>query len=138
MIKRIQTDMRSNLKMAVKDHKKMLSFVKSATKKNSIKTVYIAGKVTGLPYDEVYEKFRTCQLKLEANGYLVINPCDMISKNENWDTAMLLCLHLIQFADYITLLPDWVESKGARMEKEVATLIGLQFLALDLVEGASK
>lgn len=96
----------------------------------NLKAVYIAGKVTGLDYDAVYLKFKKRQLELEAAGYFVINPCELIDKNCNWILAMKICLYVLQFADYINLLHDWQESEGATMEKAHADKLNIKVLEL--------
>lgn len=124
----MKRDMKGNFKAIIRDHREMLSLFSKANKTNNVKVVYIAGKVTGLPYPEVVQKFRTRQLMLEAGGYLVINPCDHIKETEDWDTAMKLCLYLLQFANCINLLHDWQDSKGAMIEKEHAEVLGIELL----------
>lgn len=87
--------------------------------------VYIAGKVTGLPYDEVYAKFRAAQLKLEAQGYNVYNPCEHIDKHEHWEQAMRKAIILLCKSDFIYLLPDWHLSDGAKVEWELALKLNI-------------
>lgn len=85
-----------------------------------VKIVYIAGKVTGLEYVYVHSKFALREAQLIKQGYVVINPCDLIDENEDWQTAMKICVSLLSFADYISLLDDWQESEGATLEKNLA------------------
>ncbi len=96
-----------------------------------IEVVYIAGKVTGLPYRDVAAKFLRRQLELEALGYIVINPCNLIAADEDWLTAMKICLYIMPFADHINLLHDWQDSNGATIEKELAEKLGLNLLTLE-------
>jgi hypothetical protein len=42
------------------------------------KKIYIAGKVTGLPQQEVIIKFAELQVGLESCGYEVINPLEVV------------------------------------------------------------
>ena len=52
-----------------------------------MKTIYLAGKVTGLPIHEVTMKFGSKQKQLEAKGYEVINPLELVSKHgQGWQT----------------------------------------------------
>lgn len=99
-----------------------------------LKVAYIAGKVTGLDYDAVYLKFKKRQLELEAAGYFVINPCELIDKDCDWKLAMKICLYLLQFADFISLLHDWQDSEGATMEKYHAEKLGIEVLDLSAKE----
>lgn len=95
-----------------------------------IKIVYIAGKVTGLDYTGVRAKFARREVQLIDAGYVVINPCDLISEHEDWQTAMKISLALLSFADLISLLPDWHESQGATLEKQLADKFNIKTLAL--------
>lgn len=94
------------------------------------KTVYIAGKVSGLPYSEVYIKFRTASLKLEAAGYSVINPVELVAEDADWIQAMRICISFLPHADYIYLLPDWQDSNGAKVEKQLADVLKIDVLSL--------
>jgi len=88
-------------------------------------TVYLAGKVTDLPYNEVYSKFMAKQLELEAMGFKVLNPCLVIRQDAPWDRAMRIALGLLLTADFICLLHDWHESEGAKMERSVALKLNI-------------
>lgn len=120
-----RADMLANLKAIASDHQHTLDMFKQALNANKTHIVYIAGKVTGLPYKEVYEKFEKRQLELEAKGFIVINPCKFVRQNEDWKTAMQICIVLLQYADYICRLPDYNESAGARLEWSVAIALNI-------------
>ena len=85
-----------------------------------VKIVYIAGKVTGLEYTHVRNKFALRESQLAKQGYVVINPCDLIDEHEDWQTAMKICVSLLSFADFISLLDDWQDSEGATLERHLA------------------
>ena len=89
------------------------------------RTVYIAGKVTGLPYTEVYAKFKAKQLELEADGYEVVNPCEITPADAEWQAAMRICIKALVQCDSICLLPDWYLSDGAKVERSLALTLGL-------------
>ncbi|AYD48227.1 DUF4406 domain-containing protein [Arachidicoccus soli] len=112
-----------------------------------MKTIYIAGKIKGLSFDEVVKKFATAQTKLEAEGYNVINPIELLIK-QNWnrrdcnlpplseekDRSEILKMdiyHLTTFCNAIYLLSDWMDSRGAAMEFHIANVLGLEILAQD-------
>jgi hypothetical protein len=90
--------------------------------------IYVAGKVTGLPTEEVLRKFDNAKNKLEANGYKVLNPCDFISPSESWETAMRLASTLLNMSDSIYMLPDWKDSEGAKWEFTQAVKFGLSVI----------
>ena len=92
----------------------------------NLPVIYIAGKVTGLPYKEVTAKFKIKQLELEAMDFFVLNPVDVINDEDcNWQEAMRVSVMLLANADYICLLPDWWDSDGAKLERELAMRLGI-------------
>lgn len=85
------------------------------------KTIYIAGKVTGLLAKTVQVKFKKAQNELEEKGFDVVNPVELINNpNEDWDVAMNKCIEALQLCDAIVLLPCWQDSKGACIEQKLA------------------
>lgn len=94
------------------------------------KVVYIAGKVTGLPYPETCVKFMTRQIELENKGYHVINPMRMVHKEADWQNAMKICISFLPHADLISLLHDWQDSEGAMFEKVIADRLGINQIEL--------
>lgn len=92
--------------------------------------VYIAGKVTGLPYKQVYAKFKTMQTKLEAMGFEVVNPCEITAADSPWNGAMRTCIKALMECDCICLLPCWGFSKGATVERNLALTLGMPVLEL--------
>lgn len=89
---------------------------------------YICGKVTGLPYEETFAKFLKRQLELESRGYYVINPMRLVHPDANWDDAMKICLSFLPYSDFVSLLHDWQDSKGATIEKEIFDRLGIEAL----------
>ena len=84
-------------------------------KKN--KRIYISGKISGLPYDEVIAKFEAAELILMEMGYDVFNPLkNGLTKESSWSQHMFLDLKELLKCDCIYLLPDALDSKGARLE----------------------
>ena len=63
------------------------------------KQIYIAGKVTGLPHDAVFEKFSAVQKRLLNEGHIAHNPVAMVKacklENESWETIMKECIKII-------------------------------------------
>lgn len=88
--------------------------------------IYLAGKVSGLHYPDVVEKFRKRAEELGAKGYAVFNPCDYVDESCDWQEAMKICMAHLPYCDYIDLLPDWESSEGAKFEREVALKMGIQ------------
>ena len=82
---------------------------------------YIAGKITNDP--DFYQKFATAAEELELDGCIVLNPAELprgLTKAE----YMKLCFAMIDIADVVALLPDWMDSPGACVEKAYCNYIG--------------
>lgn len=83
--------------------------------------IYIAGKITGLPRDEVEAKFEAAQERLIAMGHSVFIPTIL---PEYADVSHEDYLHIdfaiIDICDAVYMLRDWQQSKGARKELQYA------------------
>ena len=87
-----------------------------------MKKIYIAGKVTGLPIIEVEEKFRKVQNEIEQQGFIAVNPIEIVGTWEcTWKEAMIKCISELINCDAILLLPCWTNSKGALIEQKLAS-----------------
>jgi hypothetical protein len=90
-------------------------------------TIYIAGKVTGELPEPTAVKFKEMQIELEAKGFDVVNPIEVVNNpDENWYTAMGMCLGVLETCDAIFMLPCHTDSKGAKIELQTATNMGIQ------------
>lgn len=87
--------------------------------------VYISGQISGLPIDEVRAKFEKAEADLTNKGYEVINPTkNGIPFNAPWELHVAMDIVLLIGCHAIYLLPDWGNSKGATLEKNIAELTG--------------
>jgi len=92
-----------------------------------MKKVYIAGKVTGLEPREVYLKFKKSELAVAASGFSAINPIEVVDdENATWQGAMRLCIAALMRCDAILMLPCFINSKGAAMERELAISVEIK------------
>lgn len=82
--------------------------------------VYLAGKITGDPNYKA--KFRKYAAQYERVA-TVLNPADNPEGMSNADYANL-SIAMINAADYVVFLPDWVESRGAMIEHDYCLYIG--------------
>lgn len=101
---------------------------------NGKKLIYISGKITG---DDNYRtKFAMAENRLIRDGYKVLNPVeagdrlDMVHKYAGlepptWIEYMRKCLVTISGADAVYMLRDWQQSRGARLEHNIASELGI-------------
>lgn len=86
------------------------------------KTIYIAGKITGLPQQEVIDKFADVQMNLERCGFKVINPIEVVGDwNVTWEFAMKKCIKELVDCDAVYLMDCHTQSVGAMIELQLAT-----------------
>ena len=90
--------------------------------------IYIAGQVTGLPITEVQQRFAAKQLELQAQGYQIVNPTQLVPPNTEWQPAMKLCIAALLNCTHIYFLTSWKHSKGAILERTIATQLGLNII----------
>lgn len=98
-----------------------------------LRTIYLCGKVTGLPPAEVVAKFAEAEDYWLHNGCNVINPVTVVNNPEaNWQDAMRMLLPMLAQAQGIYLLRDWQTSRGARLEILIADALGLDIMYQDI------
>ena len=84
-----------------------------------IKKIYISGKITGLPIDEVISKFQAAEAKIRRFGFEPVSPlrnglpfeaelADQIGE----DVKLLLK------SDAIYMIADWRQSEGAMIARQ--------------------
>jgi len=94
-----------------------------------MKRVYIAGKVTGLPFTGVVKKFAQAQSEIEDLGFIAVNPITVVNDSGcDWNKAMKLCINALLECDAIIMLPCWRESKGALLEMNIAINFGMEIM----------
>ena len=90
--------------------------------------VFISGKVSDLPYLVAYGKFSNAERMLQQMGYATVNPMKICKRDWSWVRCMIKCLWAIMWCDKIYQLPDWKESKGARIEYKWAKILNKRIL----------
>ena len=93
--------------------------------------LYIAGKITGLVYDEALRKFAEAEAHLKRAGHEPINPMkanglDGDGNQYEWAEYMKRDIPLLLECDGIYLLPDWAGSRGAVLEEHIARELGMR------------
>ena len=87
--------------------------------------IYISGKITGLPFEEVEANFYNAQNRLEEKGFKVVNPLNNgLSIHDKWQNHMKADIKLLMECNTIYLLSNWKDSRGARIERDIAVALG--------------
>lgn len=90
-----------------------------------MKRVYIAGPMTGLP-EFNYPVFNAAAKRLRELGFEVENPAENpVPHCGSWLGYMRLAIRQLSKCDGVALLPGWQQSRGARIEHQLATQLGL-------------
>lgn len=91
---------------------------------------FISGKVTGMRYDIAQRAFQSAEDKLKHIGYKPVNPTKLCKPYWGWRRCMIVCLWNLLWCSHITMLDNWVDSRGARIENKVAKFLHKKFIEL--------
>lgn len=92
--------------------------------------VYISGPMTGIP-DLNFPAFFQAADKLAALGYEVVNPVTLNpDPNISWAECMRVDIAALMTCNSIYMLGGWQDSKGARLEYEIAANLDFEILEL--------
>lgn len=102
--------------------------------------VYLAGPMSSKP-DFNFLAFFVAAVQLRQQGHVVFCPAeedvkewgdlDSVRAKANYRDCMRKDLNwILDHAEAIALLPGWEESKGARVEEQLARMLGLQVMIL--------
>lgn len=93
-------------------------------------TVFISGKITG---NADYKKqFNAVAKAYEKASFTVLNPATLPAGLANCDYADI-CKAMIDSADMVIFLPNWQDSKGARLEKAYCRYIDKPNIDMDVM-----
>lgn len=91
--------------------------------------VYISGPIAHHDIGERRDAFAEARRMLRRNGYLPINPMENgLPQPGDWHQHMRADIRNLLRCQYIYFLPGWQNSKGCRLEFDVAMSCGLQVL----------
>lgn len=97
--------------------------------------LYLAGPMTGLP-DLNFPAFNAAAAALRERGYHVENPAEHgIVEGAEWGDYLRYDIGRLVTCEGIALLPGWFQSKGARLEANIAKELGMEITLLDGAEG---
>lgn len=97
-----------------------------------IKRIYLSGPCSGLP-DNNYPAFKAEAARLRALGLEVENPAEN-PEQDSWEAYMRVALRQMLTCDTVALLPGWINSRGANLERNVAQKVGMTIVAAASVQ----
>ena len=80
---------------------------------NNKKVVFISGPITGV--ENYWEAFEKVEELLDNLGYIALTPSRLPHGMSNAQYTRI-CMAMIDSADAVVFLNDWVDSEGARFE----------------------
>lgn len=93
------------------------------------KKIYISGPISGLPFDKVERAFNDAEIRLQEEGYEVVNPLENgLTKDHSWREHMKADIKLLMECDTIYLLKGYKDSKGAMIEYDLARILGYDII----------
>lgn len=88
--------------------------------------IYISGKISGLPRQNVVEKFKWHAMFLAANGYNPINPVELNTFDEVNNYDIIIRISSLLRCEAIYMLKDWGQDKNSRLEYAIAKELGIR------------
>ena len=88
--------------------------------------IYISGAVTSDP--DFRKKFDKAEKLLYTKGYIPVNPVKGEEDGKDWSYYMKKDIQKLLSCDAIYVLSDWYDSKGARLEINIALELGLEVI----------
>ena len=95
--------------------------------------IYLSGPITGLEEEEYINLFTTWELRMLQLGYQTINPVELdqdlewqLERKPTREEYLRHDLKELLTCDEILMLPGWSNSKGAQLERRVASECGIK------------
>lgn len=93
--------------------------------------IYVAGPMTGLP-DLNFPAFARATARLRAAGHTVVSPAEVNPDHSMpWAECMRRDIIELCTCEAIAVLPGWENSRGAKLEVQIAVALGMRMLRLD-------
>lgn len=98
------------------------------------KRIYIANKMTGLK-DDNRQWFTSAAKRWRTAGWNVINPCEIVPEQAQYNDAMKIdLLAILMMVDAIAVGPDFLDSRGANFEVLTGLFLDLPFYDAESME----
>lgn len=90
--------------------------------------IYVAGKITGME-QEAKARFDLAEAILTEKGFEVVNPMSLPHDHDlHWHNYMKECIQALCKCDAIYMLNNWIHSRGARIEQNLAVEMNLEII----------
>jgi hypothetical protein len=94
-----------------------------------LKKIYLSGKITGLNHEVALQKFKDAEISAKKHGIEVVNPMTLNHNHDkSWEAYMLEDIKYLFECDGIYMLENWTDSKGARIEHNIAKEMDLKII----------
>lgn len=93
-------------------------------------TVYISGKITGLPVEEYTANFEYAASIVTLAGFRDVSPLKLWHPFKIWWCYIVVDLIVLCFCDYVYFMDNWKESRGAIIEYKLAMFLHKQIIQL--------
>ena len=108
------------------------SAINAVGMRSDLTWLYLAGPMTGIE-DYNHPAFHAAEDLLRDHGYMVLNPArNGLPHDAPWEHHMRRDIGMLIACDGIALLPGWDASAGAKLEVQIANLLGLRVRTVDL------
>lgn len=96
---------------------------------------YISGKISGLPIEEATANFEAAEKIVSDMGYEPVNPMKLVPYDPalTWEDYMVADIRALFGCQVIVMLPNWLDSRGARIERAIAFEMGINVIFLDKI-----
>lgn len=93
-----------------------------------LKTIYISGPISGYDTEERKRAFKEATRVAGKMGYIPVNPMEYQVDGWTWEAYMRRDIKELMDCDAILMMPGWEQSRGAKLEKDIAERIGMEVL----------
>lgn len=88
---------------------------------------YLSGAITTVGVEEARKEFEKWENCMKDWGHDVVNPMKAVPYKEgrSWLGYMIRDVRHLMKCDTIIMLPNWKQSRGARIERRIAKMLGM-------------
>ena len=92
--------------------------------------IYISGQITGLEIEKAKAYFKQSEEIIRNAGHIPVNPMEVLPFHPDltWHDYMAEDIKALLYCDAIYMLENWRNSKGAKIEHEIAVGLGIKIM----------